>query len=131
TFSMKMKYVFHTAIDKNKWDACIQHSKNSLIYAKSFYLDIVSPGWDALIAGDYEFIMPLTPRKKIGIAYLAQPAFTQQLGIFSKKNIEPKTILNFITLARSKFKFAELMFNFANEFPPNNDGIKINEKANF
>ncbi len=128
---MRVNFVLHTDIDKLKWDACIKQSKSNLIYAKSFYLDIVSPGWDALIMGDYVNVMPLTHRKKLGITYLAQPAFTQQLGIFSKMNIDANTILCFIEAARQKFKFAELMFNFSNEIPPEKSKIKVSERTNF
>lgn len=128
---MRIVYVLHSEIDKYKWDTCLQQSKNNLLYAKSFYLDIVSPGWDALIAGDYEFVMPLTNRKKLGIAYLAQPAFTQQLGVFSKNKIDTKILISFLDAARLKFKFAELMFNYANKFSEENTGIIVIEKTNF
>mgnify|MGYP006875189819 CR=1 FL=1 len=97
---MRIAYILHKDIDKLKWDACIQKAKNSLLYVHSFYLDIVSSGWDALIAGDYEYVMPLTHRKKLGIAYLAQPAFTQQLGVFSKKKIDYKIVMDFLEAAR-------------------------------
>ncbi len=128
---MRLEYVLHNDIDKLKWDACIKKSKSNLIYAKFFYLDIVSPGWDALIMGDYEYVMPLTHRKKLGITYLAQPAFTQQLGIFGIKKIKNNTILDFLNSARQHFKFAELMFNFANEFSREKSKIKVSEKINF
>ncbi len=40
---------------------------NGLIYAKSWYLDIVADQWDALVENDYEKIFPLVHRKKYGI----------------------------------------------------------------
>jgi hypothetical protein len=57
-------YLKHTEIDKYKWDACITRASNSLVYAYSWFLDVVSPNWDALILDDYTAVMPITHRKK-------------------------------------------------------------------
>ena len=82
-----MKYFRHHEIDFEKWDNCIENACNSLIYAKSWYLHIVSPQWEALIVGNYEVVMPLPKKKKYGISYLVQPILTQQLGVFSEQKI--------------------------------------------
>ena len=76
-----IKYFLHNKIDLVKWDSCIDQSLNGIVYAKSYYLNNMSPDWNALILGDYEAVMPVTWRKKWQIKYLAQPAFTQQLGL--------------------------------------------------
>ena len=57
-------FLKHDKIDKVKWDNCISRSVNGHIYARSWYLNIVSPDWDALIEGDYEAVMPLTWKRK-------------------------------------------------------------------
>lgn len=62
-------------------------SNDDIIYARSFYLDRIAAGWKALIAEDYSWVVPLTPRVKFGIRYLYQPAFTQQLGVFAKAGV--------------------------------------------
>jgi hypothetical protein len=77
-----IQYLIHKDIDKKKWDNCINNSSNSLIYARSFYLDSIAENWDAIILNDYEVVMPLTWKKKYGIHYLYQPYFTASLGIF-------------------------------------------------
>ena len=56
------------------------------IYAYSWYLDIVSPNWRALIEDDYKSIFPVPIQKKLEIFYISQPLFTQQLGLFSSEN---------------------------------------------
>ena len=76
---MEIKFLSHNQINKEKWDAAIDEAINGIIYAKSWYLDIVSPDWTALILGDYEVIMPLTYRKKFGVKYLYKPFFAQYL----------------------------------------------------
>ncbi len=77
-------------LNKQKWDACIAKSFNGIIYAYSWYLDIVSPGWKGLVEDDYISVMPLCSRKKIGISYLFQPFFTQQHGVFSTAKLTEK-----------------------------------------
>ena len=78
-----INYFRHTQINKNRWDDCIGRSLNRRVYAFSWYLDLVCPGWDAMIENDYERVFPLTHHQKWRVSYLAQPYVTQQLGIFS------------------------------------------------
>ena len=113
---MKIVYIKHEDIDKEKWDRCIDTASNGLIYACSCYLDIMSKGWDALVMNDYEAVMPLTWNKKYGIPYLRQPAFTQQLGIFGNILFNDDVTSVFISKALGQFPFMEINLNFANEF---------------
>jgi hypothetical protein len=59
-----IQYLSHNEIDKVKWDYCIGLAENQLIYGLSWFLDIMSPGWDALVKDNYEEVMPLTWKKK-------------------------------------------------------------------
>jgi hypothetical protein len=111
-----ISYVKHKDIDKEKWNACIDSAPNGLIYAYSFYLDIMSENWDALIMNDYEAVMPLTWNKKFGILYLHQPAFTQQLGIFGNVDFNNTLTEQFLQKAVEIFSFAEINLNYANEY---------------
>lgn len=87
---MQINYLKHNEIDYERWDDCVVHAVNALIYAQSWYLDVVSPAWEALVAGDYEYVMPLPRKRRYGIAYLVQPPLVQQLGIFSRNEITEK-----------------------------------------
>ena len=113
---MNISYIKHAQIDKKKWDHCIANAANSLIYAYSYYLDVMSENWDALILNDYEIVMPLTWNKKFGISYLRQPAFTQQLGIFGNSSFTDNITEPFIDKALKLFSFAEINLNYANEY---------------
>lgn len=107
-------YYQHTNIDKTKWDACIDNAKNGLIYAYSWYLDIVSPNWDALILGDYEAVMPLPWRKKWGVKYIFQPPYCQQLGVFSNDEKVLSDVRSFIKKLPIKFVHVHTNFNVNN-----------------
>jgi len=110
-----IKYLKHDAIDTEKWDECINKSVNGLIYANTWFLDLVHDGWDGLVKNDYECVMPLTAGKKLGIQYLFQPKFTQQLGVFSKVHLTMETVNEFLTAIPKKFKFIEINLNTHNK----------------
>ena len=126
-----IRYIQHKDIDKKKWDTCIENAVNSLIYAYSWYLDIVSPNWDALIENDYEAVMPLTWRKKFGIKYLFKPLFTQQLGVFGKKT-DTTVISDLLESIPEKFKYINITLNEKNLYRGNQftSGFNNNFKLN-
>ena len=112
---MQIKHLRNSAIDYSLWDACILQSSNHLAYAYSWYLDIVSPGWEALVSEDYDFVMPLPTKSKYKIPYLVQPILTQQLGIFSKHEINEEIVNEFIK--EIPYYSYELNLNEHNFFP--------------
>ncbi len=80
------RHVRPADINRPQWDALITEAPNGLIYALSWYLDIVSPGWEALVkeeGGRYVAVLPLPVRRKFGLRYVQQPLFAQQLGLFA------------------------------------------------
>ena len=77
---------------------------------------MVAPGWEGLVSDDYESVMPLVGNRKYGINYLYQPAFTQQLGVFSKLVLSEHLVNDFIEAIPRKFKFAEINLNTFNKF---------------
>ena len=106
-----IRYIAHNQIDTQRWDECISQSPDGLVYAWSWYLDVVHPGWEALVEDDYEAVMPLTGGKKFGINYLFQPFFTQKFGVFGKKEVSKEKIEEFLAAIPEKFKFAEFRIN--------------------
>ena len=93
---MKIQHLRHNQIDQIRWDDIITNSLNQFGYAYSWYLNIVSPNWEALVSDNYDFIMPLPVKKKFRITYMVQPDRAQQLGIFSGKEITDKIVKLFI-----------------------------------
>ncbi len=123
-------YLRHEDINKIKWDECILHAENSLIYSHSSYLDAMSPGWDALIDENYNWVLPVTKGRKFGISYLYQPHFTQQLGVFFKKGA---TIpwQEIIVLLKKKFSFWEVNWNYCTLPGQLTSSLKNNPATNF
>lgn len=115
-----IRHLTNTEIDKKKWDECILNSFNGIITAYSWYLDIVAENWEALVEDDYIRIFPLTSGKKGQITYLYQPAFTQQLGVFSRSILTEEIVGSFLKAIPDKFRFAEINLNTLNKVPPGN-----------
>ena len=111
-----IRYLSHKEIEFEKWDLCLEQASNSLVYGYSWYLNKVSPNWDALVLDDYHAVMPLTHGRKYFICYLHQPFFTQQLGVFAKAQLNQDLIIEFISAIPSKFKFIEVNLNEQNYF---------------
>jgi hypothetical protein len=110
-----IRYLKHNEIDPEKWDRCIQRSVNSMVYATTWYLDLVNGRWEGLVQNDYERVMPLTPGRKFGIDYLFQPPFTQQLGIFSQTHLTDEVVQNFLIAIPSRYRFIEINLNTHNK----------------
>ena len=121
-----INYLEHNAIDKAKWDALIAECGN--IYAYSWYLDIVHPGWEALVEDDYQSVMPLTGGKKFGVNYLFQPYFVQQLGVFSKA-LTAETTEAFMKAIPSKYRFAEIRLNEGNGLEGGVQGVEYHRNV--
>lgn len=124
-----IRYLKHDEINKKKWDACIKDSFNGQVYAWSWYLDIVHPGWGALIEDDYQRVFPLTGNRKFGISYLYQPFFAQQLGVFSPSILNPEIIDAFLTAIPAQFQFAQIRLNTHNK--ADSTHFKVAQHTNF
>lgn len=110
-------YLQRKDIDIPRWDACIRSAPNGLIYGFHSWLDhMASKQWDALVLGDYKAVMPLPWRRKAGIVYLYQPAFTQQGGVFGPPDIDPEMMDAFLYHLRIRFRFAEINLNYGNVY---------------
>jgi len=108
-------YLEHKNIDFAKWDQCIHRAVNHSVFANSWYLDIVSPAWDALVEDDYDVVFPLTYNRKFGISYLFQPFFTQQLGVFSDRHLTEALVDRFLEAIPKNFLFIQINLNTLNK----------------
>jgi len=110
---MKLYFVERKNIDEKKWNNCIQNALNSLIYAYSWYLDIFADNWSAIIAEDYQCVMPIVWRKKMGLRYTYRPFLIQQQGVFFQQNVNCDFFKFYKILRRKRF-YGDYNFNYAN-----------------
>lgn len=109
-----IQYRQRSQIDPVRWDRCIHDAPNGLIYATSLYLDHMAGQWDAVVVGDYEAVMPLPWKRKLGIKYLYWVPFTQQLGVFAAVAPAAEQVRAMLDVALQHFNYGELFFNYAN-----------------
>jgi len=122
-----ISFLSHDAIDKSRWDDAIRLSVNGNIYAQSWYLDIVCPEWSALADENYTAVFPLTGKMKYSFHYLFPPYFTQQLGLFSKHQVQIGLLNEFIAAIPKKYRYIEMQLNAHN---PDPGGFKIVQRKN-
>jgi hypothetical protein len=120
-------YLKNQEIDREQWDSCIEASQSCKPYAYSWYLDILSPGWEALVDDDYDSVFPVPCFSKYGIQYISTPIFLQQLGAFSPDNPVEKVIYEFIDYMPDFYKFIDLCIGQS----VNIKGYKTFERSNY
>ena len=121
-----IRFVKKNQIDQDKYNQCIANALQTRIYAHTWYLDVVANDWSALILDDYDAVMPLPIYSKLGIKYISQPFFTQQLGVFSKQAITEDIFDEFLKNIPKRFFKIALQFNSENKFIKENSVSKNN-----
>jgi hypothetical protein len=121
--------VYHknNEIDREQWDNCIKSSPGAKPYAFSWYLDIMAPGWQALVDDDYDSVFPVPGFNRFGIQYVATPVFLQQLGAYSPDKPTMKAVVEFLDYMPDFFKFIDLCIGQKIDIY----GYKVFDKINY
>lgn len=93
---MKPVFLKPSQIDRSKWDSAASSFGGGNACFQSWYLDAVSKEWNALILGDYNYIMPLPTKTKGFFRIAYQPFFSRQLGIIGEEPINETLIQLFL-----------------------------------
>lgn len=109
-----MKLLQRAQINDTKWNNCVNDAVNGLIYANTWYLDVVAKKWCGLVweeDGKYTAVFPLPFNKKIGFTYVYPPFFIQQLGLFTSDPNVRAQLPDIVDFIGRTFKFVELYLN--------------------
>ena len=88
-----IKRISRNQLNIEKYTACLNRAVNYRIYAEFWYLDVLTDQqWDCFVYKDYEAVMPIPFQKKLGIKFISQPVYCQQLGVFHDEDL-PEEIL--------------------------------------
>lgn len=109
------------AINALLWNNCIQQHQG-LIYATTGYLNTITDNWSGLIFNNYELVMPIPWRKKMGIRYCYDVPFLQQTGWIGNTN--PAGEEKIINALFSFCQYGDYSFNHKNISANNIQDIK-------
>ena len=123
-----LRFIPYAGIDQQKWDDRVAASANGFIFSQSFYLNALCE-WDALVAGDYEYIMALPRKKKAGFRYVFIPPFTGQLGIIGHAKPGIGLCTAFIKAAARQYAYTDSLLNEDNE-AQEGKGIQVQWRDN-
>ena len=105
---MNILHLTNAAIDRSAYDACVSAAPNGVIYGLSWWLDVVSPGWEALVwedeAGHYRAVLPLPIRRRFGVRFVQQPLFCQFLAVFSTEPASSQLHHAFLQALQKQFR---------------------------
>jgi len=99
---MELRLLTYDDIDITRWDAAVRSSYNAAVYGMSWYLDACFTRWGGLVYGDYEQVMCVPLKEKLGVSQALQPLFVQQCGIFSQTPLAEADVKRFLTYLDKK-----------------------------
>jgi hypothetical protein len=120
-------YYKNNEIDRVQWDSCVKNSPGVKPYAYSWYLDIMVPGWEALVDDDYDSVFPVPCNSLFGLQYVSTPVFLQQLGAFSPDKSPSNAINEFLDYMPGFYKLIDLGIGQETK----HEGFKVTEKVNY
>jgi lipid II:glycine glycyltransferase (peptidoglycan interpeptide bridge formation enzyme) len=124
---MNIQYVKQDQLDRAKWDRCIAAAFNGSVFGFSWYLDIVSDDWDALVGGNYETVMPLPYQNSANQFLITHSPFVPQLGVFSTGILDSSTVETFISCIPANFTYIKASLNKHNQIRCDIPGISLSK----
>jgi hypothetical protein len=125
-----IRFLHRWEIDDEKWNRSIAASAYETVYAYTWYLDQVAVNWSALVVDDYRYVMPVLWKRKVGMKYVYQPFYTQQLGVFGKEDPEPELLRKLLMILYRKFRFVGMNLNTRN-LVGEEDPFEVVDKSNY
>lgn len=111
---MEIRILKRSEIDDKVWNGCVHFAINAMPYAYTWYLDNICEEWEGLVLDNYKAVMPLVFNKKMGVSYLYQPLFAQQLGVFTSLPITKNLVNSFVDKIPLKYKYVDINLNEIN-----------------
>jgi len=115
--SPKYKYIKHRGIDFERWDQCVASVNAPQPYGYSWYLNWLTPSWDAIVYGDYEVVLPVFPRVKSSLKFTTRPFGTQSTGPYAKIQITEKWTKELIDTAMDYYQYGEFFLSAGTPIP--------------
>lgn len=103
-----MQFLESSEIDRAQWDACMDEADSSFLYGRSWFLDLISPGWCAMADDEYRNVIPLPSGRKYGVSYLFTPPFMQKTGLFSCTAATEAAVYELLKYLSLRYRYIDL-----------------------
>ncbi|MCA1747657.1 MAG: hypothetical protein LC655_08165, partial [Bacteroidales bacterium] len=125
-----IKFLRRRQIDDERWNGVIASSRHETIYPYTWYLDACADNWAGYVMNDYECVMPVAFRRKIGMKYTYQPIYCQQLGVYSDRRVDTEIARMFLHGLRKNFRMGDYAMNEGNILG-DEQGFEVNDNTNY
>jgi hypothetical protein len=97
----EIRLIPRNEISEEKWQLLEQNAEYP-IFSSIWYLDTVSPEWQAFVLNDYDLVLPILVKKKFGFKYALHPLLIRSFEILGQSNAKKSQFLKMIL---SQFDF--------------------------
>ena len=125
-----IRFLHRRQIDDERWNGVIASSRFETIYPYTWYLDACADSWAGYVMNDYECVMPVAFRRKIGLKYTYQPVYCQQLGVYSEHRVDTEVLRMFLNELRRNFKMGDYALNEGNILG-DEKGFEVSDNTNY
>jgi hypothetical protein len=125
-----IRFLRRQQINDERWNGVISSSRHETIYPYSWYLDACADNWAGYVMNDYECVMPVAFRRKIGLKYTYQPIYCQQLGVFSAQRVDIEIARMFLHALRKNFRMGDYALNEGNILG-DEYGFEVTDNTNY
>jgi len=104
-------YINHKNIDRIKYKRALDvSSARGSLYAQDFIWDILHPGWDILVLGDYDLVVPLPHKRKWFCTSFRQPIFMRTIPLIGK-NVDKQYFGQICSVLEANCALVDLNFS--------------------
>jgi hypothetical protein len=125
-----IRFLRRQQINDERWNGVITSSRHETIYPYTWYLDACADNWAGYVMNDYECVMPVAFRRKIGLKYTYQPIYCQQLGVFSAQRVDTEITRMFLHALRKNFRMGDYALNEGNILG-DEQGFEVTDNTNY
>jgi hypothetical protein len=95
-----MRLFQRSEIDDKQWNDCVNRSstRQTAVFGLTWYLDVVSPGWKALVDGNYKSVFPVPIKQNP--KRIIQPIFSRECGMYGDELPSQQALFELSRIAR-------------------------------
>lgn len=105
-------------IDDARWNDTVDSSPDGHVFFKTWYLDALDPEWSALTDEDYQWIFPLSLKKRLGITYALQPVFSRYTGLIGRGSYDNELSDEFLKVLQQYSHYTDICLHPAHRHIP-------------